>query len=128
VGTRIKRMDFNYTLISALTVIFFVIPIFFKYLKNKKDFRFDLKSITTLINYSLILQILLGVILYLLFLATGDKLVHIVFSRKIHTTFSIATVWFGVIGVFFYVPLAILLNIINFLVHRRKRTRKENIN
>lgn len=119
-------MDFNYKIITILTITFFVAPIVLVFFKRNFGLKVNLNQITILINYSVIIQLLIGVLLFLLFIVSEDNLVHIVFSRKVHTTFSIATVWFGVIGLFFYTPGVLLLNIINWLVNRNKKNLKNN--
>jgi hypothetical protein len=113
-------MDFNYGLISGLTVAFFLIPIIFNYLRIKKDFKFNFKSVTVLFNRSLIFQIIVGAILTLLFLVSGGKFARVLFSGQVNATFSMATVWFGVISVFYYLPSVLLLNILNWFVNRKQ--------
>jgi glucan phosphoethanolaminetransferase (alkaline phosphatase superfamily) len=119
-------MNFNYTVITILTIAFFVTPIAVVLYKRRIEFEFNLAEITRLINVSLIYQFILGTILYLLFIVIGEQLVHVVFSREIYTSLSAATVWFSIIAVIYYIPSLILLNLIDWILKRKKKKPTHN--
>ncbi len=115
-------MDFNYTVISILTIAFFVSPITVVFFKRRNEFKLNLAEITRLLNVSLIVQIILATALYLIFIISGEQFVHVVYSREIYTSITAATVWFSIIGVMYYIPVLIFLNIINWILKRKKKS------
>lgn len=120
-------MNFNYTVITILTITFFVTPIAAVLYKRRNEFKLNLAEITKLVNVTLLYQFILGAVLYLLFIVSGEQLVHVVFSREIYTSLSAATVWFSIIGVIYYIPSLILLNLINWILKRKKKKPAHNI-
>ncbi len=114
-------MDSQYTIITIITVLMFLVPLLLTLNHIKSRMNFSLTNIRLLFNFGLIYQIGVGSIFYLTFLVFGGD----IFRQELRTEWfdmvSMATVWFYVIGLFYYIPALILLNLIIGLI---KWTRK----
>ena len=114
-------MDSQYTIITIITVLMFLVPLLLTLNHIKSRMNFSLTNIRLLFNFGLIYQIGVGSIFYLTFLVFGGD----IFKQELRTEWfdmvSMATVWFYVIGLFYYIPALILLNLIIGLI---KWTRK----
>jgi hypothetical protein len=116
-------MNFDYTQIVTLIILFFLIPIIIIGIKNKKNLDYSLKSLVYMLNWAIILQVLVGGISFVLFIIFGEEIVHKIFSRNFHSNASYATIWFIIIAVFYYLPCLGVLNIINLIIKRKKASR-----
>ncbi len=105
-------MDSQYTIITIITVLMFLVPLLLTLNHLKSRMNFSLTNIRLLFNLGLIYQIGVGLIFYLTFLVFGGD----IFRQELRTEWfdvvSMATVWFYVIGLFYYIPALILLNLI----------------
>ncbi len=94
------------TLLFLLTILFF-----YKIYKIKKIF--NLKSITKVVNYALIIQLIIGTILFFtIFYYNNDEQIDFTFYEYI---FLKSFYYYFTIGTYIYLPLVFLLNLINFL-------------
>lgn len=103
--------DIEYILITTLTVLFFVLPVVFTLNRLKHKMTFSLTKIRLLFNYSLIPQLGLGLLFYLTFLVFGGNIFGNLTKTNWFDIISIATLWFYIIGVFYYIPSLVLLNL-----------------
>jgi hypothetical protein len=109
--------DIEYILITTLTVLFFVLPFVFTLNRLKHKMTFSLTKIRQLFNYSLIPQLGLGLLLYLTFLVFGGNIFGNLTKTNWFELISIATLWFYIIGVFYYIPSVVVLNLIVGLIN-----------
>jgi hypothetical protein len=109
--------DIEYILITTLTVLFFVLPVVFTLNRLKHKMTFSLTKIRQLFNYSLIPQLGLGLLLYLTFLVFGGNIFGNLTKTNWFELISIATLWFYIIGVFYYIPSVVVLNLIVGLIN-----------
>jgi hypothetical protein len=105
-------MDSQYTIITIITVLMFLVPLLLTLNHLKSRMNFSLTNIRLLFNLGLIYQIGVGLIFYLTFLVFGGD----IFRQELRTEWfdvvSMATVWFYIIGLFYYIPALILLNLL----------------
>ena len=105
-------MDSQYTIITIITVLMFLVPLLLTLNHLKSRMNFSLTNIRLLFNLGLIYQIGVGLIFYLTFLVFGGD----IFRQELRTEWfdvvSMATLWFYIIGLFYYIPALILLNLI----------------
>ena len=116
--------DIEYILITTLTVLFFVLPVVFSLNRLKHKMTFSLTKIIRLFNYSLIPQIGLGLLLYLTFLVFGGNIFGNLTKTNWFELISIATLWFYIIGVFYYIPSVVVLNLIVGLINLIRKNKK----
>ena len=118
-----KINEFEYGIVVIVTTLLFVIPIILTLYKFHRKLNFKISKIHFLFNISLLLQIGLGIIFYLTFLTFGEVLFENYSNTKWFEIISTATLWYSVIGIFYYVPFLILLNIIIILINliRKKK-------
>jgi hypothetical protein len=105
-------MDSQYTIITIITVLMFLVPLLLTLNHLKSRMNFSLTNIRLLFNLGLIYQIGVGLIFYLTFLVFGGD----IFRQELRTEWfdvvSMATLWFYIIGLFYYIPALILLNLL----------------
>jgi hypothetical protein len=116
--------DIEYILITTLTVLFFVLPFVFTLNRLKHKMTFSLTKIRQLFNYSLIPQLGLGLLLYLTFLVFGGNIFGNLTKTNWFELISIATLWFYIIGVFYYIPSVVVLNLIVGLINLTRKNKK----
>src|SRR5699024_2782696 len=116
--------DIKYILITTLTVLFFVLPVVFTLNRLKHKMTFSLTKIRLLFNYSLIPQLGLGLLLYLIFLVFGGNLFGNLSKTNWFEIISIATLWFYIIGVFYYIPSVVVLNMTVGLINLIRKNKK----
>ena len=116
--------DIEYILITTLTVLFFVLPVVFMLNRLKHKMTFSLTKIRLLFNYSLIPQLGLGLLLYLTFLVFGGNIFGNLTKTNWYELISIATLWFYIIGVFYYIPSVVVLNLIVGLINLIRKNKK----
>ena len=116
--------DIEYILITTLTVLFFVLPVVLTLNRLKHKMTFSLTKIRLLFNYSLIPQLGLGLLLYLTFLVFGGNLFGNLTKTNWFELISIATLWFYIIGVFYYIPSVVVLNLIVGLINLIRKNKK----
>jgi hypothetical protein len=116
--------DIEYILITTLTVLFFVLPVVFTLNRLKHKMTFSLTKIRQLFNYSLIPQLGLGLLLYLTFLVFGGNIFGNLTKTNWFELISIATLWFYIIGVFYYIPSVVVLNLIVGLINLIRKNKK----
>jgi hypothetical protein len=116
--------DIEYILITTLTVLFFVLPVVFTLNRLKHKMTFSLTKIRQLFNYSLIPQLGLGLLLYLTFLVFGGNIFGNLTKTNWFELISIATLWFYIIGVFYYIPSVVVLNLIVGLINLTRKNKK----
>jgi hypothetical protein len=85
---------------------------------------FSLTKIRQLFNYSLIPQLGLGLLLYLTFLVFGGNIFGNLTKTNWFELISIATLWFYIIGVFYYIPSVVVLNLIVGLINLIRKNKK----
>jgi hypothetical protein len=85
---------------------------------------FSLKKIRLLFNYSLIAQLGLGLLLYLTFLVLGGTVFGNLTKTNWFEIISIATLWFYIIGVFYYIPSVVVLNLTVGLINLIRKNKK----
>jgi len=78
--------------------------------------NFSPSKIRLLFNYSLLIQIGLGLILYLTFLVYGGAIFGDLTKTEWFELIGMATVWFYLVGLIYYIPAVILLNLIIGLI------------
>lgn len=106
-----ETIDITYIIVSVLTAVFFILPMVYTFYRLKTHTNFSLAKIRQLFNYTLLLQLLLGLILYLTFLVFGRDIFGNLTKTEMFQMLYMATFWFYIIGVFFYIPAVILLNL-----------------
>jgi hypothetical protein len=116
--------DIEYLLITTLTVLFFVLPIVYTLNRLKHKMTFSLTKIRLLFNYSLIPQLGLGLLFYLTFLVFGGNIFGNLTKTNCFEIISIATLWFYIIGVFYYIPSLLLLNLTAGLINLIRKNKK----
>ena len=116
--------DIEYILITTLTVLFFVLPVVLTLNRLKHKMAFSLIKLRLLINYSLIPQLGLGLLLYLTFLVFGGNVFGNLTKSNWFEIISIATLWFYIIGVFYYIPSLVLLNLTVGLINLIRKNKK----
>ena len=114
----------EYTLIITLTVIFFILPVILTIYRLRHKMNFSLTKIRLLFNYSLISQFGLGLILYLTFLVFGGDIFGNLTKTDWFEIISVATLWFYIIGVFYYIPSVLLLNLTIGLINLIRKNKK----
>lgn len=116
--------DIEYILITTLTVLLFVLPVVFMLNRLKHKMTFSLTKIRLLFNYSLIPQLGLGLLLYLTFLVFGGNIFGNLTKTNWFELISIATLWFYIIGVFYYIPSVVVLNLTVGLLNLIRKNKK----
>lgn len=116
--------DIEYILITTLTVLFFVLPVVFTLNRLKHKMTFSLTKIRLLFNYSLIPQLGLGLLLYLTFLVFGGNIFGNLTKTNWFELISIATLWFYIIGVFYYIPSVVVLNLTVGIINLIRKNKK----
>jgi hypothetical protein len=116
--------DIEYLLITTLTVLFFVLPVVLTLNRLRHKMTFSLTKIRLLFNYSLIPQLGLGLLLYLTFLVFGGNIFGNLSRTNWFEIISIATLWFYIIGVFYYIPSLVLLNLTVGLINLIGKNKK----
>lgn len=120
-----ETTDLTYTIVTITTVLLFALPLLFVIYRKRKQLTFNPTKIRQLFNHTLLLQIVLGLLLYLSFLVIGGDFFGNLTSAKWFEIISIATVWFYIIGLFYYIPSIVLMNLVIWLIilTRKKRQR-----
>lgn len=113
-------MTIEYSNVVILIILFFLVPIIITGIGKKSNLDFKLNSLVYLLNWSIILQVIVALFFFLIFIVYGEEMVHKVFSRQFHTNMSFATVWFIIIAGFYYMPCLAVLNLINLIMKRKK--------
>ena len=116
--------DIEYILITTLTVLLFVLPVVMTLYRLRHNMTFSLTKIRQLFNYSLIVQFGIGLLLYLTFLVFGGNIFGNLSRTNWFEIISIATLWFYIIGVFYYIPSVIVLNLIVGLINLIRKSKK----
>ncbi len=116
--------DLEYILITTLTVLLFILPVVLTLNRLKHKMTFSLTKIRLLFNYSLIPQLGLGLLLYLTFLVFGGNIFGNLTKTNWFELISIATLWFYIIGVFYYIPSVVVLNLIVGLINLIRKNKK----
>jgi len=109
-------MDSQYTIITIITVLMFLVPLLLRLNYLKSRMNFSITNIRLLFNFGLIYQIGVGSIFYLTFLVFGGDIFRQELGTEWFDMVSMATVWFYIIGLFYYIPALILLNLIIGLI------------
>lgn len=112
-----ENSDIEYTLITTLTVLFFVLPIALTLYQLRHRITFSLTKIRLLFNYSLISQFGLGFLMYLTFWVFGGNIFGNLSRTNWFEIISVATFWFYIIGVFYYIPSLVVLNLTVSLIN-----------
>jgi hypothetical protein len=118
-----ETTDLTYTIVTIITVLLFALPLLYMIYRKRKQLTLNPKEIRKLFNHTLLLQILLGLFLYLTFLVFGGDIFGDLTSAKWFEVISIAIVWFYIIGLFYYIPSIVLMNLVIWLIilTRKKR-------
>jgi len=118
-----ETTDLTYTIVTIITVLLFALPLLYMIYRKRKQLTLNPKEIRKLFNHTLLLQILLGLFLYLTFLVFGGNIFGDLTSAKWFEVISIAIVWFYIIGLFYYIPSIVLMNLVIWLIilTRKKR-------
>lgn len=103
--------DIEYILITTLTVLFFVLPVVYTLNRLKHKMTFSLTKIKLLFNYSLISQIGLGFLLYFILIVFGGNIFGSLTRTNWFELISVATLGYCIIGVFYYIPAVVVLNL-----------------
>jgi hypothetical protein len=119
-----ETTDLTYTIVTITTVLLFALPLLFVIYLKRKQLTFNPTKIRQLFNHTLLLQIVLGLLLYLSFLVFGGDFFGNLTSAKWFEIISIATVWFYIIGLFYYIPSIVLMNLVIWLIILRRRKRQ----
>ena len=120
-----ETTDLTYTIVTITTVLLFALPLLVVIYRKRKQLTFNPTKIRQLFNHTLLLQIVLGLLLYFSFLVFGRDFFGNLTSAKWFEIISIATVWFYIIGLFYYIPSIVLMNLVIWLIilTRKKRQR-----
>jgi hypothetical protein len=94
----------------------FLVPLLLRLNYLKSRMNFSITNIRLLFNFGLIYQIGVGSIFYLTFLVFGGDIFRQELGTEWFDMVSMATVWFYIIGLFYYIPALILLNLIIGLI------------
>ena len=119
-----QTTDLTYPIVTSLTVLFFVLPLIFIILWKRPNTKSILTKIRLIFNYTLLLQIGLGLLLYLILLVFGGTIFGELTKSEWFELISMATVWFYIIGLFYYIPAIVLLNLIIGVVNLIKKNKK----
>ena len=111
-----ETTDLTSTIVTIITVLLFALPLLYMIYRKRKQLTLNPKEIRKLFNHTLLLQILLGLFLYLTFLVFGGDIFGDLTSAKWFEVISIATVWFYIIGLFYYIPSIVLMNLVIWLI------------
>lgn len=111
-----ETTDLTYTIVTIITVLLFALPLLYMIYRKRKQLTLNPTEIRKLFNHTLLLQILLGLFLYLTFLVFGGDIFGDLTSAKWFEVISIATVWFYIIGLFYYIPSVVLMNLVIWLI------------
>jgi hypothetical protein len=116
-----QTRELTYPIVTTLTVLFFVLPLLFIRLRQNLRLKFTLTKIRRLFNYTFLLHIGLGLLLHLTFIVFGESIFGELTKSKWFKLISMATVWFYIIGLFYYAPAIVMLNLIIELIHLIKK-------
>ena len=119
-----ETTDLTYTFVTTITVLLFALPLLIMIYRKRKQLTLNPTEIRQLFNHSLLLQIILGLLLYLTFLVFGGDIFGDLTSAKWFEIISIATVWFYIIGLFYYIPSVVLMNLVIWLIVLTSRKRQ----
>jgi hypothetical protein len=119
-----ENADMEYTIIITLTVLLFVLPVLLTLFRFRRKMTFSLSKIRLLINYSLLSQIGFGLLLYLTFLVFGGHIFGDLTKTNWFEIASVTTLWFYIIGIFYYIPSVILLNLTVGLINLISKNEK----
>ena len=122
-----ETTDLTYTIVTTTTVLLFALPLLFMIYQKRKQLSLNPTEIRQLFNYTLLLQIVLGLLLYLTFLVFGGDIFGALTSAKWFEIISIATVWFYIIGLFYYIPGIILMYLVTWLIILTQK-KKQRVN
>lgn len=111
-----ETTDLTYTIVTIITVLLFALPLLYMIYRKRKQLTLNPKEIRKLFNHTLLLQILLGLFLYLTFLVFGGNIFGDLTSATWFEVISIAIVWFYIIGLFYYIPSIVLMNLVIWLI------------
>lgn len=125
-----ETTDFTYIIVTTITVLFFALPLLFTVYRQRRQLSFNPTKIRLLFNHSLLLQIGLGLLFYLTFLVFGGDIFGDLSRAKWFEIISIATVWFYIIGIFYYIPGIVLMNLVIWFIilTRKKNNVKQQVN
>ena len=119
-----ETTDLTYTFVTIITVLLFASPLLIMIYRKRKQLTLNPTEIRQLFNHSLLLQIILGLSFYLTFLVFGGDIFGDLTSAKGFEIISIATVWFYIIGIFYYIPSVVLINLVIWLIILTSRKRQ----
>lgn len=119
-----ETTDLTYTIVTIITVLLFALPLLYIIYRKRKQLTLKPKEIRKLFNHTLLLQILLGLFLYLTFLVFGGDIFGDLTSAKWFEVISIAIVWFYIIGLFYYIPSIFLMNLVILLIFLTRKKRQ----
>lgn len=119
-----ETTDLTYTIVTIITVLLFALPLLYIIYRKRKQLTLKPKEIRKLFNHTLLLQILLGLFLYLTFLVFGGNIFGDLTSAKWFEVISIAIVWFYIIGLFYYIPSIFLMNLVILLIFLTRKKRQ----
>ena len=98
-----------------LTVLLFFLPVLFFSIKSNIFYLISLKCLTLTLNKALLIQIFEGLILIIISKSFGHHELGHIEGRFPENLILETTLYFLIIGLFYYLPFAIILNIINFI-------------
>jgi hypothetical protein len=114
----------KYEITVLLTVISFCLPVLYFIMTRKAFWPFSLSQLTKSFNLALIVQIVLGFLFLGLMMLIDKKIYGEGHGTYLTDVFMNTGMTYSVVGVFFYVPGLILLNLISYLNSRLKRNKE----
>jgi hypothetical protein len=99
--------------VNSIVVLMFLLPVLRQFIKNKLFRNFSLDSLTRTFNKALILQIVIGAIFSLISLILYNVFYTVGESNSFTLILMEATVNFLIIGLYIYLPILVLLNVVN---------------
>jgi|GEM_PF-2336825 len=104
-------------IVTVLTILLFAIPIGITLFKIKKIKGLTIQTVTTQLNKAFIVHFIFGLVLAIIAMSL-DK---IFYKQNIDGGSDLTDIWmelsytYVVIGLFYYLPALLLLNIVNFM-------------
>mgnify|MGYP003595544830 CR=1 FL=1 len=102
-----------------LTVLLFFLPVLFFSIKSNIFSHISLNRFTLTLNKALLIQIFEGLILIIISKSFGHELWHE--CSFLENLIMELTFYFVLIWIFFYLPIIIILNLINFINLKLKK-------
>lgn len=103
------------------TVLLFIIPLLFFSIKSNILSNISLKNLTSLFNKSLLIQFLEGLILMMISKSFDHELGHYENIKFYEKLFLETSLYYVIIGLFYYIPFVIIINIVNFMNLKLKK-------